>query len=176
MIVLTQKNTVPNGGYTASCMLAAARTHLSSREQPDTMTAHFEYPNRTVAGPTIIVIEDVKLGRQISTLHLVLWQDGLLPESPWIDHSVSRKSVLAYTTHTNLDTKMGISMPTGFEVVFEDTLLPLPDFEALKSRGEDGRWEITTVLDIYPGKSLRNWGFYMRKGEQFTPGVLDIWM
>jgi hypothetical protein len=157
-------------------MLAAARAHLSSRGQTDTLTAHFEYLNRTTAGLAIITIEDVKLGKQLSTLHLTLWQDGLLPKAPWIDASVSRRSVLAYATQTNLDTAIGISMPTGFEVTSEDAYPPPPDFEALKSRGEDARWEVTTVPDIYPGRSLRNWGFYIPKGEQLIPGVLDTWM
>lgn len=84
-------------------MLAAARAHLSSRGQTDTFTAHIEYPNRTTAGPAIVAIEDVKLGRQLSTLHLTLWQDGLLPEAPWISPSpVSRRTVVAYTPHTQI--------------------------------------------------------------------------
>jgi hypothetical protein len=35
---------------------------------------------------------------------------------------------------------------------------------------------ITTVPDIFPGRSLRSWGFYIPKGEQSMPGVLDAWM
>ncbi|KAI0512981.1 thioesterase family protein [Xylaria bambusicola] len=53
---------VPNGGYVALCMLAAASAHLS-RNQPDALTARFEYPARTSPGPAVIIIEDVKLGR-----------------------------------------------------------------------------------------------------------------
>ncbi|XDG06405.1 hypothetical protein ABKA04_006020 [Annulohypoxylon sp. FPYF3050] len=68
-------------------MLAAASAYLSSRGQRDTLTAHFEYPNRTTAGPAIVVIEDVKLTGQISTLHLTLWQGELLSQAPWVTPS-----------------------------------------------------------------------------------------
>jgi hypothetical protein len=61
-------------------------------------------------------------------------------------------------------------MPTGFEVASEDAYPLPPDFETLKLRGEDEKWEITTVPDIFPGRSLRNCGFYLPKGEQSTPG------
>lgn len=66
-------------------------------------------------------------------------------------------------------------MPTGFEVTSEAAPPPLPDFEKLRMKGGNGGWEISTVPEIYPGSSLRNWGFYIRE-EQDTPGVLDIWM
>ncbi|KAK9771957.1 hypothetical protein SCAR479_11438 [Seiridium cardinale] len=72
--------TVPNGGYAVvgrqqsavlvSCGLEYARAapslQLSPRGQPDTLTAHFEYLNRTSIGSAIIIIEDVKLGQQLS--------------------------------------------------------------------------------------------------------------
>ncbi|KAF4631136.1 hypothetical protein G7Y89_g6996 [Cudoniella acicularis] len=168
---------VPNGGYTASCMLAAARAHLSPHNQPDTLTAHFEYPRRTSAGPALVIIEDVKLSRQLSTLHLTLWQDGLLSQEPWITPSVSHRTILAYTTHTNLRAFTGISLPTGWEVTPAATLPPLPDFEKLKNEDADDGWEKSK----FPKgselvRSLRNWGFYLPRGGPLTPGVLDMWI
>ncbi|RYP49936.1 hypothetical protein DL768_004472 [Monosporascus sp. mg162] len=132
---------VPNGGYTVSCMLAAASAHLSPRGQPDTLTAHFEFPGRTAVGPAIVVVEDVKLTGQLSTLHLTLWQDGLLSQAPWVTPSVSRRAVLAYTTHTNLRTFAGITLPTGYEAIAAAALPPVPDFEALKTKNGDDNWE-----------------------------------
>ncbi|KAK2596103.1 hypothetical protein QQS21_006450 [Conoideocrella luteorostrata] len=83
---------VPNGGYTASCMLAAASTHLASRKQTDTFTTHLEYLNRTSPGVAIITVEDTKLGKQVSTLHLTLWQgNGLLQQAPWVTPGVTRR-------------------------------------------------------------------------------------
>jgi Thioesterase-like superfamily len=159
-------------------MLAAARMHLSSRGQPDTLTAHFEYPNRTTTGPAVVVIEDVKLGRQLTTLHLTLWQGGLLSQAPWIDTSASRRSVLGYSTHTNLRTFTGISMPTGYEVTPAAALPSLPDFEALKTNGADDHWEKSETPNPPSGllASLHNWKFYVPRQGPLSPGVLDMWI
>ena len=170
---------VPNGGYTASCMLAAASAHLSSRGQPDTLTAHFEYPSRTAVGPAIVVIDDVKLSHNLSTLHLSLWQDGLLPHAPWLTPSTSRRVVLAYTNHMNLRTFTGITMPTGYSVTPAAALpSPLPDFERLKTNGSDDGWEVSDLPKSYSRlmRSLRNWSFYMPRGDQQTPGAVDMWI
>lgn len=159
-------------------MLVAASKHLSSRGQPDTLTAHFEYPNRTSTGPAIIVIDDVKLGRQLSTLHITLWQGGLLPQAPWIDPKVSRRIVLAYTTHTNLRTFTGISLPTGYEGTPAAELPSLPNFDTLKTSDTDDHWEESKLPKGYLGMmpSLRNWCFYTPREEPLSPGVLDMWI
>ncbi|KAJ5083200.1 thioesterase family protein [Penicillium angulare] len=169
---------VPNGGYTSACMLAAAKMHLGPRGQPDTLTAHFEFPNRASTGSAIVTIEDVKLGQQTSTLHLTLWQGGLLSQAPWVDHSVSRRVVLAYTTHTNLRTFSGISMPTGYEVTPAAELPSVSDFDALKTNGADEVWEESKLPKIYATMmpSLANWQFYIPRKEPLSPGVLDMWI
>ncbi|KAG8156757.1 hypothetical protein KVR01_013362 [Diaporthe batatas] len=167
---------VPNGGYASSCMLAAASEHLSSRDQRDTLTAHFEYPSRTSPGPAIVKIEDVKISGQLSTLHLALWQGGLVPHAPWTT-AASRRAILAYTTHTNLAAFTGISLPTGFEGTAAAENPPLPDFEALKSRGVDDTWEESrpprAALSV--ARSLQNWNFYVPRQGPLAPGVLDMW-
>ncbi|KAK7752299.1 hypothetical protein SLS62_005835 [Diatrype stigma] len=174
--------TVPNGGYAASCMLAAASAHLSSRGQSDTLTAHFEYPGRTAAGPAIVAVEDVKLAGQLSTLHLTLWQGGLLPHAPWIAPAVSRRVVLAYTNHTNLGSFAGMSLPTGYEVTAAAALpSPMPDFERLIATGADDAWE-EAKAPAGPSsssdftRSLRNWNFYEPRAGPLTPGALDMWV
>lgn len=177
--ILTLRHIVPNGGYTASCMLAAAKTHLTSRGQPDTLTAHFEFPNRTTTGAAIITIEDVKLAGQLSTLHLTLWQGGLSQQAPWIDHAVSRRIVLAYTTHTDLRTFTGITLPTGYEVTPAAELpSPSPDFDMLKNKGADGFWEEAKLPKSVSKfvRSLLNWRFYLPREGPLTPGVLDMWI
>ncbi|GAM43806.1 hypothetical protein TCE0_060r18918 [Talaromyces pinophilus] len=169
---------VPNGGYASACMLAAANKHLGAHGQPDTLTAHFEYPNRASTGPAVVIVEDVKLGRQISTLHLTLWQGGLLSQTPWVDRSVSRRIVLAYTTHTNLRTFSGISMPTGYEVTPAAELPSVSDFEALKTNGADEVWEESKLPKAYVSlmPSLTNWRFYIPRKGPLSPGVLDMWI
>lgn len=159
-------------------MLAAAKEHLLSRDQPDLLTAHFEYPARTAAEPAIVVIEDVKLSQPVSILHLTLWQGGLLSQAPWITPSVSRRIVLAYVTFTNLSNLSGLGVPTGYEVSPGAALPPLPDFESLKSKGADDEWEEQTLPKAsgVPMTSLLNWRFYFPRGEPLVPGMLDMWI
>lgn len=157
-------------------MLAAARLHLSSRNQSDMLTAHFEFPSRTATGPAIISVEEVKLGQQLSTLHITLWQGDLLPQAPWVSPSSSR-AILAYTTQTNLTKFSGISLPTGYEGTPAAELPPLPDLGALKAKDTDGTW----VKSKIPGptkfvRSLLNWDFYLPREGPLTPGVLDMWI
>ncbi|KAL1866366.1 hypothetical protein Daus18300_006830 [Diaporthe australafricana] len=171
---------VPNGGYTASCMLAAARTHLSARGQPHTLTAHFEYPSRTSPGPAVVKVEEIKLSGQLSTLHLTLWQGALTAHAPWVAPA-SRRIVLAYTTHTNLRAFAGITLPTGFEGTPAAELPPLPDFEALKRngpKGADATWEESKLpmAAQTAARSLQNWRFYVAREGPLAPGVLDMWI
>ncbi|KAI6084449.1 thioesterase-like superfamily-domain-containing protein [Hypoxylon rubiginosum] len=158
-------------------MLAAASAHLSSRDQPDMLSTHFEYPGQAGPGPAIVVIEDVKLSRRLSTVHLTLWQGGLLSQAPWIDHSVSRRVVLAYATYTNLRTLAGLSMPTRYEAAPTSALPALPDFGALKAKQADDKWELSRLpKGSESWRSLRNWSFYLPRGEPPVPGVVDEWV
>ncbi|KJZ71170.1 hypothetical protein HIM_09425 [Hirsutella minnesotensis 3608] len=170
---------VPNGGYTSSCMLAAAGLHLASRHQPDTLTAHFEYPNRTAPGPAVVIIEDIKIGRQLSSLQLTLWQGELTDQAPWIIPSRSRRAVIALTNHTNLREFAGVTLPTGYQSLVDASLPPVPDLASLADRGSDDRWEEGHLpASAGPMKSLRNWRFFLPKegSNQSKPGALDMWV
>ncbi|KAI0906499.1 thioesterase-like superfamily-domain-containing protein [Ustulina deusta] len=136
---------VPNGGYVSLCLIAAGSAHLSSRGQPALLTSHFEFPAQTTAGPAIIVVEDVKLSRRLSTLHLALWQGGLLPHAPWITLKVSRRAVLAYATFTNLRTMTGLTETTGYETTSAAALPSLPDFQILKTKDADSSWQVSKL-------------------------------
>lgn len=162
-------------------MLAAARTHLSARGQPHTLTAHFEYPSRTSPGPAVVTVEDVKLSGQLSTLHLTLWQGALAARAPWVTPA-SRRIVLAYATHTDLRAFAGITLPTGFEGTPAAELPPLPDFGALSKGGPrgaaDAMWEESKLPAPAraAARSLQNWRFYVAREGPLTPGVLDMWI
>lgn len=168
---------VPNGGYTASCMLATANAHLGSRGQPNTLTAHFEFANKTAAGPGIIVIDEVKLGRQISTLHVTLWQGDVLDHAPWFVASSSRRKVLAYTTQVDLKAFTGPSFPTGHQRNSAAALPAIPDFDLVKKKGTDGKWKDAFQPDhpIRKG-SYANWNMLIPSQEALTPGVCDVWI
>lgn len=168
---------VSNGGYTSSCILAAARLHLQSRNQPDAFTAHFEFPGRAMQGPAIVTAEDIKLGTRLSTLHLTLWQGGLQPEAPWITPGVSRRTVLGYATLVNLRAMSGVTLETGWEVSPAAALpSPMPNFDALTtSPAGDGFWEEQVTP---PGnlRSLQNWRFFLPRSGTIEPGVVDMWV
>lgn len=129
-------------------------------------------------GPAIITAEDIKLGAQLSTIHLTLWQGGLLPEAPWITRGVSRRTVLGYATLANLRAMSGITLETGWQVSPAAALpSPVPDFDALNaSKGGDRFWEEQVTP---PGKMLRslhNWRFFLPRGGTIEPGVVDMWV
>ncbi|KAM0285771.1 hypothetical protein ACHAQH_001232 [Verticillium albo-atrum] len=102
---------VPNGGYVASTIIRAAAEHLASRGQTDSITSHFEFIDRTEPGPALIILEEVKLGRSVSTLHATLYQNDLQPESPFIT-SKTRKLVLSYLTNANIAREQGLTLDT----------------------------------------------------------------
>ncbi|RKU47095.1 hypothetical protein DL546_002879 [Coniochaeta pulveracea] len=104
--------TVPNGGYAASTLLSAAKYHLTSRSQPDTIAAQIAFLNRTAIGKAYIVIEDTKPGRTLSVLHATLYQEGLLDHAPWITPGKSKKCLVAYITNTDLQKEAGHSLLT----------------------------------------------------------------
>lgn len=120
----------------------------------------------------------MKLGRQLSTVHLTLWQGGLLAAAPWITPSVSRRTVLAYATHTRLQAMTGMTITTGFETTPAAALPPVPlDFAALLANGSDDTWRkprlpTTSVFS----RALRNWHFFLPRAGTLAPGVLDVWM
>lgn len=160
-------------------MLAAAGTHLSLREQTGTWTAHVEYVNRTSPGIAIITIEDVKLGRQVSTLHLTLWQgDGLLPHAPWVTRGVTRRIMVAYTTQINLRTFTGITLPTGYESTAVDSIPTQPDLQALAETGSDEIWAESKVPKPLTKmmSSLNNWRFFVPRKGPLSPGVMGVWL
>lgn len=164
----------------ASCMLAAAITHLSARTPPQShaLTAHFEFPRRAAAGPAEVHVDEVRLGAQLSTLHLTLWQGS---------GAARRRVVLAYVVQTNLQRHGGgFSLPTGFETTPAAGLpQPVPDLASLGSSTTtttttgDDRWERFEVPRAARPvlRSMLQWEFYMpRQGVPApAPGVLDMW-
>lgn len=170
---------VPNGGYTGTCLLAVANAHLSPRGQPDALTAHWEFPRRTSPGPAIVTVEEIKLGEQLSTLHLTLWQGGLVPAAPWTTPNVSRRIVLAYVNQTNLRKSGGITMRTGFQSTPAALNPPRPDLDALKANpaADHGDWKLFTIPQRAQGLAghMENWTYFLPSRGPLTPGVFDMW-
>lgn len=84
-------------------ILEAVKTHfnttLAKQNQPHTIALHVEFLRRTQAGPATFKVDDVKLGRQTTIVHVSMEQDG-------------RQEVIAYATNSNLDTETGFTFDT----------------------------------------------------------------
>ncbi|KAH7347416.1 thioesterase-like superfamily-domain-containing protein [Plectosphaerella cucumerina] len=165
---------VPHGGYVASTILRAAEEHLAARGQKHSISAHFEYLNRTEVGPAIIVIEDTKPGRSVSNIHATLYQGDLQDEAPFIT-AKTRKPVVAYLINTNLDEESGVTLKTEWE------LLPPPkpvDLTKIVSE-QDPNW---TSKDARIGMAQRSVAKAPHNLDFFFPrqygrlGLEDNWL
>ncbi|KXJ85956.1 thioesterase-like superfamily-domain-containing protein [Microdochium bolleyi] len=188
--------TVPNGGYVASCLMSAASAHLKARGQPDIITAHFEFVSRTEVGPAVIIVEEVKLGRRLSTLHVSLYQGALdLDHAPYITTApatssipgkttvaTSRKEIIAYFNCGSLEIERGLTLPTHYD--FQDPHgVPRPprpaDLSALAARQEDSTWRrmpIPTRLGGLERRALHNMEYYFPRAGPQRPSVIDVWV
>ncbi|KAI1308156.1 thioesterase-like superfamily-domain-containing protein [Xylaria venustula] len=158
---------VTHGGVVTATLLRVAATHfgttLAKQNQPHTITLHAEFLRRTHAGPAILTVRDVKLGRQTSTIHISLAQDG-------------REEVVAYLTNANMDTESGLTLPTEWS---PSPPLPAPpaDFTRLATAGEDAHWVLVKDLP-HPKlrKAVNRARIYVPRGGQAQPNTIDEWM
>lgn len=161
----------------ASCILQAASLHLASAGQKDVLNAHFQYLTRTETGPAVIIIENIKLGRQLSTIHATLYQHALLPEAPWISPGSTRKEIAAYLTMTDLTKEQGVSLPTAFSLQHPVAAPPRPDFAALRDDRDPhwARFEFPSRSPLAYARCLRNCVYYDPR-EQPNKMVIDKWI
>ncbi|KAI1847734.1 hypothetical protein JX265_009163 [Neoarthrinium moseri] len=155
---------VPHGGVVTSVLQAVAKHHFSttlrSQNQPDCITLHVDFVQRTSVGPAIVKVKDIKLGRQTSTVQLTLTQDG-------------RDEVIAVLTHANITAESGLSLPTAWR------LSPSPepaDLKQLLAHGTDGTW--TQWKSPRPDfrKASVNMDFFIPKQGRAERGVMDQWI
>ncbi|KAI1415438.1 thioesterase-like superfamily-domain-containing protein [Hypoxylon sp. FL1857] len=158
---------VPHGGVVTSVFLRVAaahfRTTLATQNQPHTISLHLEFLRRTQEGSATLVVRDVKLGRQTSTIHVALSQDD-------------RDEVVGYLTQSNMDTETGLSLKTPWSLQ-PHPLPPPADFAALLATGKDPSWVEQTEK---PYRHFRKVGnrvrtFLPREG-QLVPGLVDEWL
>jgi hypothetical protein len=163
--------TVPNGGYVATIFLRAASDYLSTYGHTDTIVANWQYLNRTEAGAAVLVVEEIRMGRAMSVIHLTLYQDKLLSEAPWKSDS-SRKTVVAYITNGRIATERGITLSTKWG-------LPRPpppvDFAQLRA-GQDLHWVRMAVPLMMKVPMLHNLEYYWPRIRQPRQTRHDIWV
>ncbi|KAF2644387.1 hypothetical protein P280DRAFT_445994 [Massarina eburnea CBS 473.64] len=155
---------VPNGGYVTGCILQAVSTHfntsLAKQNQPHTIALHVEFLRRTQVGPAIFKIEDVKLGRQTSIVHIHLSQGG-------------RDEVIAYATNSNMDTEDGPSFDTEYKL-----LPPPPTVDITKlelDQDPNWKWQDKMLFSNFRRATQKVKWHFPRHGH-VTSHVADEWI
>ncbi|KAJ4013710.1 hypothetical protein NW752_005422 [Fusarium irregulare] len=162
--------TVPHGGYISAMFLRAASQYLGS-DQPDTFAAHWHFLNATHVGPAVLIVEEVRRGRALSIVHVTLYQEGLLSQSPWIT-SKSKKKIAAYITNNRIEAESGLTLPTGFEL--RD---PPPPVDLTKlAEDNDPNWERLHMIVMDMAPMMQHVDFYSPKEKKTSPACWDLWL
>ncbi|KAI9724385.1 MAG: hypothetical protein M1812_000453 [Candelaria pacifica] len=155
---------VPHGGFVTSVFLQVASTHfrttLSKQNQPHTITLHLEFVRRTQAGAATFEIQDLKLGRQTSTIHVTLTQNN-------------RVEVIGYITNSNIHTETGPTYSTGFALLPASYPADVSKFNANK----DQHWEEQMKMPFaeFRKASSKVRFFFPREGQRMR-SIADEWM
>jgi len=158
--------TVPHGGYVTCVFLQVAAAHfkgtLAAQNQPHTITLHLEFLRRTEAGPALFTVQDTKLGRQASVIHISLTQGAN-----------NREEVVGYITNSNMHTEEGVSLPTDYTI----TPPPLPVNLSLLKEDKDELWARQAGLpfDEFRKATTKTQFHFPRQGFP-KRNVVDEWV
>ncbi|KAI2626174.1 thioesterase-like superfamily-domain-containing protein [Xylaria nigripes] len=158
---------VPHGGMVTATFLRVAATHysttLAAQRQPHTITLHVEFLRRTSEGPATFTVKDIKLGRQTSTVHITLIQDG-------------REKVVAYLTNGNMNTETGLTLRTDWSLTPPPPPQPA-DFAKLAADEEDANWVLYKNLPNAKVRKVTNrvYMYHPRVGQE-RPSIIDQWV
>ena len=157
-----------------SSVLAAVKLHfettLSTYNQPHTITLHVEFLRRTSVGPATITIQNVKLGRRTSTVHIVLTQ---APSQSGDGSATPTTCVVGYLTQSNMFTETGISLPTNWKLA--PPPLPLRSTAALR-HGEDPNWELQIKPFPKFRKASQHVSTYLPREKRSAEAGVDEWI
>ncbi|KAI9370489.1 thioesterase-like superfamily-domain-containing protein [Aspergillus egyptiacus] len=145
--------TVPHGGYTSAVLYRLALVHFATAHEslyhgePATpISMHLSFLRRTAAGPALLRVQDSKLGKRTSSVHVELLQS----KDPHKSTAASGEDgmevkVAGYITVSPASAEVGVSSKTAWE------LYPKPaegglaggkvDLQRLAGSGEDGAWK-----------------------------------
>ncbi|KAH8731356.1 thioesterase-like superfamily-domain-containing protein [Phaeosphaeriaceae sp. PMI808] len=155
---------VPNGGYVTGMLLEVVRTHFSTslakQNQPHTIALHVEFLRRTQVGSATFKVDDIKLGRQASVVHVSMEQDG-------------RQEVLAYATNSNIDKEEGFSFDTNYKLSPPVVSVDLAKLEL----DTDPNWKHQDEMPYakFRKASSKVEFYFPRKGQTYQSGA-DEWL
>lgn len=146
------------------CVLEVVSAHFSTtlakQNQPHTIALHIEFLRRTEVGPATFHVEDVKLGRQTSVVHVRMSQGG-------------REEVIAYATNSNIDTEQGVSFDTEYK------LHPPPASVVLSDLAKDGdkNWYLEENMP-FPKfrKASHQVKFHFPRNGHVKTNIADEWL
>lgn len=145
------------------CVLEVVKTHFSTslakQNQPHTIALHIEFLRRTQAGPALFKVEDVKLGRQTSIVHVSMEQEG-------------RQEIVAYVTNSNIAAEEGFSFDTQYELSPQ----PPPVDLAKMVSGQDPNWTWSEVPFAKFRKATAQVKFFLPRAGLVRPNIVDEWI
>ncbi|KAH7131991.1 thioesterase-like superfamily-domain-containing protein [Dendryphion nanum] len=155
---------VPNGGYVTGCILEVVSLHfkttLAKQDQPHTIALHVEFLRRTGTGPATFKVEDVKLGRQASIVHVHMSQDG-------------RDEVIAYVTNSNMKTEQGFSFDVGYSLT---PPRPSVDLEKLAEDKDKNWYRLKEMPFASFRKATQKVEWYFPRAGQAATFLADEWL
>ena len=165
---------VPHGGVVTSIVLAAVKLHfkntLSSYNQPHAINLHLEFLRRTSVGPATITVQNLKLGRRTSTVHVILTQS---PSQSDNGSATPTTCVVGYLTQSNLFAETGVSLPTRW------TLHPPPpplSSTAELRRGDDPNWALQDKPFPKFRKAAQHVDTFLPREKQAAEAGVDEWL
>lgn len=135
-------------------------TTLAGQNQPHTIALHVEFLRRTQAGPAIFTIQDVKLGRQTTTVHVSLQQEG-------------REEIVAYVTNSNMTEGDGFSYDTEYKPSPPILSVDLSKLE----QGTDPTWKLATNMPHAKfRKAMNQIHFHFPQNGRAAVNISDQWV
>lgn len=136
------------------------KTTLAAQDQPHTILLHLDFVRRTKEGPVLFTVRDVKVGRQTSTIHISLSQDG-------------KEEVVGYITNMNTAKDSGVSLQTGWKL---DPPSPPVDLQKLEL-DKDKNWGLQRTMPFKHFRKAQNRvDFYFPRKGQILRGIADEWV
>lgn len=160
-----------------ACFLQVATAHFksthSSRHQPHTINLHLDFLRRTQTGPALFRVEDTKLGRQTSIIHVTLSQPKSNNAKPPFTAPDLREEVVGYITNSNIAAETGVTFDTGYEL---SPPAPSVDLSLLR-QDKDKNWARQGVMPFASfRKASQKVQFHFPRRGQVLRSIGDEWL